>query len=67
MLWQRRQKNNGHDRRSTRTSGVTTTYRDRIRQRNPEGIDVTSFHYVGSPKGIRKTYSVSDSKIASYF
>jgi hypothetical protein len=42
-------KNNGHKRRSTRTSGVTTTYRDRIRQRYPEGIDVASIN-MGSPK-----------------
>jgi hypothetical protein len=46
-------KNNGHERRSTRTSGVTTTYRDRIRQRYLEGIDVALLN-MGSPKPISK-------------
>jgi hypothetical protein len=46
-------KNNGHERRSTRTSGVTTTYRDRIRQRYPEGIDDALIN-MGSPKPISK-------------
>jgi hypothetical protein len=34
-------KNNGHERRSTRTSSVAITYRDRIQQRSPQGVDVT--------------------------
>ena len=34
---------NGHERRSTRTSGVAPTNRDRITQRNPEGVNVALF------------------------
>jgi hypothetical protein len=34
-------KNNGHERRSTRISSEAITYPDRIRQRSPQGVDVT--------------------------
>ena len=34
-------KNNGHERRSPRTSGVAVTYRDLTWQRSPQGIDAT--------------------------
>jgi hypothetical protein len=36
-----RPKINGHERRSTRTSGVTTTSRDRIAQRSPRSVNAT--------------------------
>jgi hypothetical protein len=34
-------KNYGHEGKSTRTSGVAITYRDRIWQRSPQGVDAT--------------------------
>jgi hypothetical protein len=34
-------KNYGHERKSTRTSSVAITYRDRIWQRSPQGVDAT--------------------------
>jgi hypothetical protein len=34
-------KNYGHERKSTRTSSVAITYRDRTWQRSPQGIDAT--------------------------
>jgi hypothetical protein len=34
-------KNNGHERRSPRTSSVAVTYRDLTWQRSPQGIDAT--------------------------